>query len=87
MIRRLFLILAILAVMLMPKPAHGRGGAHGGHQHRHHGHRFIGVIDAPFPYVSSCWEDGHWVEQLYMDRYGNSTYVPLWVLPHWGCWY
>jgi len=28
-----------------------------------------------------------WIGQLYMDRYGNSTCVPLWVPPHWGCWY
>jgi len=27
-----------------------------------------------------------WIGQ-YMDRYGKSTYVPLWVPPHWGCWY
>ena len=20
-------------------------------------------------------------------RFGNSTYVPVWAPPHWGCWY
>jgi len=27
-----------------------------------------------------------WIGQS-MDRYGKSTYVPLWVPPHSGCWY
>ncbi len=93
MIRKLFLVLAILAVSVAPTPAHGRGGGHGGHGHHHghhrgrHGPHFIGLIYAPFPYGSLCWEDGHWIGQLYMDRYGTSTYVPVWVPPHWGCWY
>jgi len=74
-----------------------RGGGHGGHGHNHshhhghrghHGHHFIGVIYAPSPYGSPCWaEDGFWIDQLYMDRYGTSAYVPLWVPPRWGCWY
>ncbi len=28
-----------------------------------------------------------WIDQPHMDRYGNSTFVPLWVPPHWDCWY
>lgn len=94
MTRKLFLVLAVLAlaVLVTPWPAHGRGGGHGeqghhGHHRGHHVHHFIGAIYAPFPYGSPCWEEGHWIGQLYMDRYGNSTYVPLWVPPHWGCWY
>ncbi len=91
MIRKLFLVFAVLAVLVTPRPAHGRGGGHGGHGHnhsRHHGYHFIGVIYAPFPYGSPCWaEDGFWIDQLYMDRYGTSAYVPLWVPPRWGCWY
>ena len=91
MIRELSLVLAILAVLVTPRPAHGRGGKHGGHgnhRSRHHGHHFGGLIYAPFPYGSPYWpEDGFWIDQLYMDRYGTSTYVPLWVPPHWGCWY
>jgi len=91
MIRKLFLVFAVLAVLVTPRPAHGRGGGHGGHGHNHnhhHGHHFIGVIYAPFPYGSPCWaEDGFWIDQLYMDRYGTSAYVPLWVPPRWGCWY
>ena len=88
MIRKLALALSILAVLVTPQPAHG-GGGHGGpghHGHHHHRHRFIGVVYAPFPYAL-CWEEGHWVDQLYMDRSGASTLVPLWVPPHWGCWY
>lgn len=94
MIRKLFLVLAILAVLVTPRPAHGGGGGHSGHGHHHghhrahHGHRFSGLIYAPFPYGFPCWaEEGFWIDQLYMDRYGNSTYAPLWVPPRWGCWY
>jgi hypothetical protein len=91
MIRKLVLVLAILAVLVTPRPAHGRGGGHGhdhSHQRGHHDHHFIGVIYAPFPYGSPCWaEDGFWIDQLYMDRYGTSAYVPLWVPPRWGGWY
>jgi hypothetical protein len=89
MIRKLVIVFAILAVLVTPIPAHG-GGGHGGHGHHrnhHHGHQFIGVIYAPFPFGAPCWEEGHWVDQLYMDRSGASTPVPLWVPPHWGCWY
>lgn len=99
MIRELSLVLAILAVLVTPRPAHGRGGErgrhgnhrsrhHGHHRSRHHGHHFGGLIYAPFPYGSPYWaEDGFWIDQLYMDRYGTSTYVPLGVPPHWGRWH
>ena len=90
MIRKLILALTILAVLVTPRPAHGGGGGHGGHgpHHRHHrGHHFVGLIYAPFPYGPLCWEEGHWTDEFYMDRYGNSTSMPLWVPPHWGCWY
>jgi len=91
MIRELSLVLAILAVLVTPRPAHGRGGEHGGHgnhRRRHYGHHFGGLIYVPFPYGSPYWaEDGFWIDQLYMDRYGTSTYVPLWVPPAWGRWY
>ena len=87
MSRKLFLVFAILAVFFTPGPAHGGGGQHGGHHHRHHSHHFIGLIYGPFPYGPPCWEEGHWIDQHFVDRFGNSTYVPLWVPPHWGCWY
>jgi len=79
MIRTLFLVISILAVLVTPRPAQGRGSGHG-HQSHHRGphvHHFIGAIYAPFLYGPPCWEDGNWIGQLYMDRYGNSTYVPL----------
>lgn len=65
MIRKLFLVLAVLALIVLttPGPAHGRG---------------------PFPYGPPCWEEGHWIGQRYMDRYGHSIYAPVWVPPHWG---
>ena len=65
MIRKLFLVLAVLALVVLttPGPAHGRG---------------------PFPYGPPCWEEGHWIGQRYMDRYGHSIYAPVWVPPHWG---
>lgn len=68
MIRKLFLVLAVLALVVLttPGPAHGRG---------------------PFPYGPPCWEEGHWIGQRYMDRYGHSIYAPVWVPPRWGCWY
>ncbi len=89
MIRKLFLVISILAVLVTPRPAHGRDSGHGrqSHHRAHHVHHFVGAIYAPSPYGPPCWEDGHWPGQLYMDRYGNSTYGPLWVPPHWGCGY
>jgi hypothetical protein len=60
MIRTLFLVLAIVAVAVMPNPAHGWGGGHGGHGHHHGHHRFhhfssfVFVYDPflyyPYPY-------------------------------------
>jgi len=38
MIRTLFLVVSILAVAVMPNPAHGGGGGHGHHHRHHHGH-------------------------------------------------
>jgi hypothetical protein len=91
MIRKLFLVLAVLALVVLttPGPAHGRDGGpdghgHHGHHRRHHIHHFIGVIYTPFPYGPPCWEEGHWIGQRYMDRYGHSIYAPVWVPPHWG---
>jgi len=51
MIRTLFLVLAIVDVMITPRPAHGWSG---GHDH-HLGHHFVGLIYGPFPYGPPCW--------------------------------
>jgi hypothetical protein len=56
MIRTLFLVLALLAVAVMPNPAHGGGGGHGGHGHhgQHNGHHrfhhFVGFFVVPYPF-------------------------------------
>ncbi len=96
MIRTLILVLAILAVAAAPLPAHARGGGHGSHGHHghHHGHHhgqfhhFGGLYAyTPFPYDYPCWwERGHWVDQLYMDKYGYTTTLSQWVPGQWMCW-
>jgi hypothetical protein len=78
--------------------SHGGGhGSHGGHGHsghHHHSHPFggflFGVLPGPFftqfPYGYPCWwDEGHWVGQVYEDKYGNSTYAPEWVPGRWQC--
>lgn len=89
MIRTLFLVMSVLIVLVTPRPAHGRGDAHGhdSHHRGHHVHHFVDGIYAPFPCGPPYREDGHWIGQFYVDRYGNATPVPLWVPPHWNCWY
>jgi hypothetical protein len=46
MIRKLFLVLAILAVVLTPRPAHGRGGGLGGSPHQHQGPHSVALGSA-----------------------------------------
>ncbi len=88
MIRKLILALAILLVAAVPAQARGGGsGSHGHHGHHRHFHH-SGVFYAPYPYgYVNCWQEGQWVDQLYVDKYGNSTNVPQWVAAQWGCWY
>ena len=40
MIRKLFLVLAIVVFAVRPNPAHSWSGGHGGHGHHHGNHRF-----------------------------------------------
>ena len=100
MIRKFILAVAILAVAALPVHARGAGhvsggghGSHGhhGHHEHHHGHfHHFGALYAyaPFPYYPNCWwEEGHWIDQLYMDKYGNTTTVLQWVPGQWMCWY
>ncbi len=85
MTRKLILLLAILFVSAVP--AHARGG-HGSHGHHHH-HRFhsFGGFYSSVPDNYPCWwEREHWVDQLYGDRYGNTTTVREWVPGRWMCW-
>ncbi len=96
MVRKLILALAIVAVTVVPLPipaaGGGHGGGHGSHgHHRDHRHHFLGggfYAYAPFPYGYPCWwEEGRWINQLYMDRSGGYSYVPQWVPGQWMCWY
>lgn len=86
MIRTLFLVISILAVLVTPRPAQGRAT----------GTVTRAITEVPPSTISSVrraiprWSPvlgRMWIGQLYMDRYGNSTCVPLWVPPHWGRWY
>jgi hypothetical protein len=99
-VRRLALAVAILAIAAAPAESRGGGhGSHGGRahagHHHHHGQHsgrfpFLAVPFAGayghFPYGYPCWwEEGHWVTQLYGDRYGNYTEVPVWIPEQWVC--
>ena len=74
--------------------SHG-GHAHHGHHHHHHGHHFgaFPFIAAPFfpffpqfPFGYPCWwEEGHWENHVYGDKFGNYTYIPQWVPGEWVC--
>ncbi len=96
MVRKLVVALAVsIAFALLAGPGvPGRaqaGGGHGSHRHHHHSRHFGGFIYAPYPFpygFPNCWwEEGHWVDQLYIDKYGNETNVPQWVPGQWACWY
>ncbi len=96
MVRKLIVALAVaIALALMAAPTiPGRaqaGGGHGSHRHHHHSRHFSGFIyiPDPFPYgFPNCWwEEGHWVDQLYIDKYGNETNLPQWIPGQWACWY
>jgi hypothetical protein len=89
MIRKLFLLLAILAVLVTPRPAHGRGGGGNGHNHSHHrGHHFVGVIYAPFPYGSRAGRkmDSGSISFTWTDMARPPT-CPSGCRPTGGCWY
>ena len=95
MTRKLILALAILAIATGPAQARGGGhGSSGSHSHGHHGHHHpvhlfggfpfwgfpFGGVYTQFPYGYPCWwDEGHWVNQLYGDRYGNSIDVLEWI--------
>ena len=94
MVRKLVLLMTILALAAVPVPALARDHAHhGGHDGRggrgHHqrfehfrGRPFIGFYAfPPFAYVEPrCfWQPGYWVNQPYVDQWGRYAYVPQWV--------
>jgi len=94
------LIIATLAFTVVPARGGAGHGSHGWHghsgYHHHHFHHFVGFpfIAFPlivpffpfFPYGYPCvWEEGHWEDQVYEDKFGNSTHVPTWVPGQWLC--
>jgi hypothetical protein len=72
-----FALLAVPAILAEPKPAAGTGPT--------------GTIITPatsavsttysFPsgFPNCWWKEGHWGDQLYIDKYGNETNVPQWI--------
>ena len=89
MIRTLLLVFVILAVAVGPTQArggHGSRGHHGRHQHFHHFGGLSPYLPFPYGYPNCRWEEGHWVNQLCVDRYGQETYLPQWVPGQWMCW-
>ena len=61
MIRKLFLVLAIVVFAVRPNPAHSWSGGHGGHGHHHGNHRFHHFSSFIFVYdpFSSSASWGH----------------------------
>src|SRR5712692_3879840 len=45
----------------------------------HGSHRSAASAAAPLKAACGAWEEGHWVDQLYIDKYGNETNVPQWI--------
>jgi hypothetical protein len=86
---RLLLVFALLSVAADPAQARSGGGhgSHGGHarhgNHHHHVHHLgaFPFLAAPlfpvfpqFPFGYPCWwEEGHWKNQVYGDKFGNYT--------------
>ncbi len=72
------------------QPAHA-DGAHERFEHfRHfHGPVFVEPYLFPAPLYAPppvcAWQDGHWIDQRYVDRYGGTTHVPEWIPGHWLC--
>ena len=90
MIRKLVLILVILAMTAIPLPALARDRGHEGRhefhdEHERFEHSRAFVYSYPY-YGSACyWQPGYWVNQLYADGSGGYTYVPQWVPTQYVC--
>ncbi len=76
----------------------GRHEFHGGperfarHERFEHFHRpFFGVYSyGYYPYYAYApprcyWQPGYWVNQPYVDAWGQYVYVPQWVQPQYVC--
>jgi len=97
MVRKLILGLVMLAIAVVPMPALARDGHHDfdrGHEqferHERFEHRpfFFGIY--PDPYYAYApprcyWQPGYWVNQPYVDAWGQYVYVPQWVQPQYVC--
>ena len=99
MIRKLVLVMTILALAAVPAPALAWDGGHrghevrGGHERFGHFHRpLIGLYSYPYypyPYDSppACyWQEGYWgPNQPYIDQYGFERFEPVWIPAQWVC--
>ncbi len=85
MIRKLILVIALLAVAAAPVQAREHE-SHGRHERSERHERFEHRGGFSVFYGSSCWwQGGYWVNQPYVDAYGNYTYVPQWVPAQYVC--
>jgi hypothetical protein len=85
MIRKLMLVIALLAVAAVPAQARERE-FRGGHERFERHERFEHRGPVFGFYGPACsWQAGYWVNQPYVDVYGNYTYAPQWVPPQYVC--
>ena len=89
---RTMLALSLVGLLATPvlardddeREEHEHGFHHGFQGERHEQFERWGVVPAPVPvpepYAPSCYvQPGHWVQQPYMDQWGNVTYTRQWV--------
>ena len=92
MVRKLILVLAMLAVAAVPAQAVERE-LRGGHDRveqerfrgveRPNGRAFTrsGYVDTPQCY----WQPAYWVNHVYPNGYGGHAYVPQFIPGQWVC--
>lgn len=98
MIRKLILVLVILAMAAVPVPALALDGGRDGRHEFRGGHERFGRFQRPFigfgysyPYYAytppACyWQEGYWgPNQPYIDQYGFERFTPAWIPGQWVC--
>jgi hypothetical protein len=89
MLRKLVLVLVIVAVAAGPALARDDRGSRGEHRriervapHRAYRH----VAPRFYSYARTCgWQGGYWGYQPYIDANGGYWYVPQWVPAQYVC--